>query len=204
MKVLAVGAEKGGSGKSTTTLFLAARAAERLHSTSSRPRVAIVDRDDDAHLTDLWLHQEGLRRDDIVLVPGKHLPGPGEGFALILIDTPPGQAALASLREAHLVVVPCPPTDMNVHSLARYLQRVEDQSTTVSPNMRLLAVLPTIVKRTTLHRTRLAAMEAIAQSHTPPLLVLPPVADLTSVQIPDLAHPAYDRAAQELFDHARL
>lgn len=204
MRVLAVGAEKGGSGKSTTTLFLAARAAERLKSTAARPRVAIVDRDDDAHLTDLWLNQEELGRDDIVLIPGKRLPGPGDGFALVLIDTPPGQAALASLREAHLVVVPCPPTDMNVHSLSRYLRRVEDQSETISPSMRLLAVLPTIVKRTTLHKTRIAAIEAIAASHTPPLLVLPPIADLTPVQIPDLTHPAYDRAAKELFDYAGL
>jgi len=204
MKVLAVGAEKGGSGKSTTTLYLAARAAERLKSTSARPRVAILDRDDDAHLTDLWLHQEGLRRDTIALVPGKRLPRSGDGFDFVLIDTPPGQAALASLREAHLVVVPCPPTDMNVHSLSRYLQRVEDQSATISPNMRLLAVLPTIVKRTTLHKTRIAAIEAIAESHVPPLLVLPPISDLTPVQIPDLSHLAYDRAAKELFDHAEL
>lgn len=204
MKVLAIGSEKGGCGKSTTTLYLAARAAERLHSSAAHPKVAIVDRDRDGHLSRMWVRRADVRRASIVLQQGTFLPAADSGIELVLIDTPPGADALATLREAHLVVVPCPPTEWNVESLNIYLQRVSDVIRTRRLDMRLVAILPTIVKRTNLHRVNLEKMQALASMQDPPLLVLPPIPDHSEVQEPNLSTHEYDAAAEELFRYAAL
>jgi len=204
MKIMAIGAEKGGVGKSTTTLYLAARAAERLGSNAAHPTVAIVDRDRDQHLSGLWRRRSDVRRDSIILMPDTALPHPESGIELVLIDTPPGAQALATLAEAQMVVVPCPPTEMAVESLATYLGRVRTIIRRTTPHMRLVAVLPTIVKKSRLHQAHLFNIADIAAAHTPPLLLLPAIPDRTSVQVPDLSSHEYDAAAEELFDNGAL
>ncbi len=205
MRVVAIGSEKGGVGKSTTTLFLAARAAVRLGCVDGRPRVAIVDRDTSRWLSEVWHTRPDVRRSDIVLMPNKSLPTPDSGIDLVLVDTPPGAEALPSLREAQMVVVPCPPTDWGVNSLGRYIKRVEEQVMTMSPGMRLVAILPTMVKGwTNFHKARLEDMAVIASRHQPPLLILPPIPDHMDVQLPNLSAHEYDAAAEELFRHGTI
>jgi len=204
MKVLAIGSSKGGVGKSTSTIFLAARAAEHLDSSEDRPLVAMLDRDESKHLTKLHAMRPDLHRAGVVLLPGESLPNPSDGFALVIIDTPPGLSALPSLREADLVLVPCQPTDMGVNSLVEYLDSIEEQRLIVSPGMRLIALLPTMVKNTRLHTTRLNDIRAIAAHQRPPLFVLPPVPDHVAVALPDLDSYEYDAIAKELFGHGQI
>jgi cellulose biosynthesis protein BcsQ len=204
MKVLAIGSAKGGVGKSTSTVYLAARAAEYLDSTDEQPRVAILDRDESKHLTKLYDMREDLHRPGIVLLDGDTLPPSDAGFALTIIDTPPGLSALPSLREAHLVLVPCQPTDMGVNSLVEYLDSIEEQRLIVSPGMRLIALLPTMVNNTRLHRTRLEDIRRIASHQRPQLLVLPPIPYRVAVALPDLEAHEYDAVAKELFGHGEI
>lgn len=204
MKVLAIGSAKGGVGKSTSTVYLAARAAEHLTSTDEQPRVAILDRDESKHLTKLYEMREDLHWPGVVLLDGDALPRPDAGFDLIIIDTPPGLSALPSLREANLVLVPCQPTDMGVNSLVEYLDSIEEQRLIVSPGMRLIALLPTMVNSTNLHRTRLEDIRRIAAHQRPPLLVLPHIPYRVAVALPDLGAHEYDAAAKELFGHGEI
>ena len=205
MKIIAIGAEKGGVGKSTTALYLAARAADRLHHPDGRARVAIVDRDDSRWLSELWCTRPDVQRPDVLLMPDREIPDPRSGIEVVFIDTPPGAHALASLRESQMVVVPCPPTDWGVNALGTYIRRVEQQVMTMSPGMRLVAILPTMVDaRTSLHRERLEDIGVIATRHKPPLLVLPKIPNHVSVQLPDLHAHEYDDAAEELFRHGTI
>lgn len=53
MKVLAVGAQKGGVGKTTTAIYLAARAAELFGGTAERAVVGLINRDESQNLATL-------------------------------------------------------------------------------------------------------------------------------------------------------
>ncbi len=204
MKVLAVGAAKGGVGKTTTSLYLAARAAEMLGSTRERPLVALIDRDESKNLTMLWKRRADLRRPDIVLWSDSDLPPDDAGFQFVVIDTPPGLSAIPSLREAALVLVPTVPEDQGVNNLINYLHLIDVQRLAASPQMRLVAVLPTIVKRRTLHQVRLEEIKRIAAMQKPPLLVLPSVPDRARIALPDLTAPEYDTPIKELFRYAEI
>lgn len=202
MKVLAVGSQKGGVGKSTSTLYVATRAAEQLGSTERRPLVAVVDRDESKNLTELVRLRPELLRPGVVLLEGEALPAPNAGFGLVLIDTPPGLSAIQSLKEADLVLIPVHPEDQGVANLVKYLRSIEGQRLTVSPGLRLLALLPSMVERTVLQRERLEDIRRIAARHRPPLLVLPSVPRRARIAAFDLAAPEYDAPTQEIFAHA--
>lgn len=205
MKIVAIGAEKGGAGKTTTTLYLAARAADRLGCRHGTPRVAIVDRDNPRQLTKEWTTRPHVRRDDILLMPDGALPDAHSGIDVVLIDTPPGRDALPSLADAHTIVVPCPTTDLGVNALPTYIRRVEERIITLAPQTRLVAILPTQVKARALsHQDHLEDIRALAARHQPPLLVLAPVPDRVRVQELRLAAPDYDAAAEELFRHGTI
>jgi len=90
VKVLAVGAAKGGVGKTTTSLYLAARAAEMLGSTRERPLVAMIDRDESKNLTMLWKRRADVRRPDIVLWPDSDLPPDDAGFQFVYLTEKSG------------------------------------------------------------------------------------------------------------------
>lgn len=206
MKVLAIGAEKGGAGKTTTTLYLAARAADRLGMhPSGHPRVAIVDRDNPQQLTKIWTSRRHVRRDDILLMPDGMLPDKDSSIDVVLIDTPPGLGALPSLEHAQTIVVPCPTTELGVNALPTYIRRVEQRIGSLSPNMRLVAIVPTQFKpRALSHQDRLEEIKDVAARHQPPLLVLPPVPDRVRVQELQLSSSDYNGAAEELFAHATI
>jgi cellulose biosynthesis protein BcsQ len=204
MKVLAVGSQKGGVSKSTTTLYLATRAARFMGGSGVRPVVGILDRDESKNLTELLRLRPELLRPGVVLLQGDALPRPESGVDLVVIDTPPGLSAIQSLREAHLVLVPVHPEDQGVANLVRYLRGIEAQRLTVSPGMRLVALLPAMVERTVLHRERLDDIRQIAAHHRPPLAVLTPVPRRARIAAFDLDTPEYDLPARELFDHGLI
>lgn len=204
-KVLAVGSQKGGAAKSTTSLYLATRFAEYLGGSEDNPVVGLLDRDvTSKNLSEmLRLHPE-MVRPGVRLLPGKDLPGPGEGLRLVVIDTPPGIAAIDSLKSADLLVVPVIPSQQGAVNLVQYLRNIKGQRVSVSPHMRLLALLPAAVRNTKLHREVLATIGDIAGSYDPPLPMLPPVPLRTAIEEWNLDAHEYDAAAKELFEYARI
>ncbi len=204
-KVLAVGSQKGGAAKSTTSLYLATRFAEYLGGTEERPVVGLLDRDvTSKNLSEmLRLHPE-MVRPGVKLLPGKELPREDEGLRLVVIDTPPGIAAIDSLKSAHLLVVPVIPSQQGAVNLVQYLRNIKGQRVSVSPHMRLLALLPAAVRNTKLHREVLETIRDIAGSYDPPLPMLPPVPLRTAIEEWNLDAREYDAAAKELFKYARI
>ncbi len=121
MKVLACSSQKGGVGKSTSALYFSARAAAWLGRRNGRGRVALIDRDESKNLTRLLEIQPWACPPGVDLLPGENLPPPGAGYALTVIDTPPGLSAIESLREANLLVVPVLPETQGVNTLIEFL-----------------------------------------------------------------------------------
>lgn len=203
MKVLAVGAQKGGVGKTTTALYLAARAAETLGSTPERPMVGIVDRDESRNLhAVLDIRPEALVP-GVVLLQGTDLHQ-ASGLELVILDTPPGLSAIDSLYEAHLVVIPVMPEDQGVANFSAYLRNIEHHRVMNNPALRLVAAIPTMVERNAMHRSLLPVIAQIAARHRPPLAVLPAIPRLMRIKRFEMDAPDYDAAAKELFDHAHL
>ncbi|MDQ3856537.1 MAG: ParA family protein [Chloroflexota bacterium] len=201
MKVMAVGAQKGGVGKTTTAIYVAAHAVRHLRQPGGR--VGLIDRDESGNLTQLLRLRPDLLLPGLELLPGPHVPLPTEAYDFVVIDTPPGVSAISSLAEANLVVVPVLPEPQGVANLIDYLANIDNQGRTVSPNMRLLALLPTMVEtRVDIHREHLELIRQIAAAERPPLAVLPHVRRLSQIRKYDLAAPDYATAAKELFSHA--
>ncbi|MDP9380538.1 MAG: ParA family protein [Chloroflexota bacterium] len=205
MKVLAVGSQKGGAAKSTTSLYLATRFAEYMGGTQECPIVGLLDRDGTSkNLSEmLRLHPE-MVRPGVTILDGEDLPEQSSGLRLVVIDTPPGLAAIDSLRSADLLVVPVIPSEQGVVNLVQYLRNIKGQRVSVSPHMRLLALLPSAVRNTRLHREVLDAIKDIAGSYDPPLPVLPPIPQRTAIEEWNLDAREYDAAAKELFEYARI
>lgn len=204
MKVLAVGAQKGGVGKTTTSLYLAAHAAAQFGGGREQPAVGIIDRDESKNLSELLRLQPDLAPPGVTLLAGEDLPDPDCGLKLVVIDTPPGLTAIDSLRQAHLVLVPVVPDNQGMITLGAYLRNLEVQRITVSPGMRLVALLPTMTDHTLLHRKRIDDLRRIAANRRPPLPVLTPVPRRTRIACWDLDAPEYAAPAKEVFHHAGI
>ncbi len=206
MKVIAIGAQKGGVAKTTSSLYLATRFAEMLGGTAVEPAVGLIDRDDSSrNLTRLLETFPQLVRPGVVLLPGEDLPPARQAPPLVIVDTPPGLNAISSLREADLIVVPVLPELQGIINLTDYLDSIEEQRLTISPGMRLLALLPTRVQaRSVSDRQRLADIRAIAANQVPPLLVLPEVPHREAIKRYELDTPEYDVPAEEIVRHAKI
>ncbi len=202
--ILAVAAGKGGVGKTTSALYIAAQAARLLGGTADDPAVAIIDRDESRNLTKRLQLEPDLLRPGVVALPGEELPPADCGLDLVVLDTPPGHLSLDSLRQAQLVVVPVLPETNGVITLTEYLDNLELHRITVSPDMRLVALLPTMLMRTLTHAQRLEEIRAIAAHHRPPLTMLTPVPRRTRIEGLDLDAPEYEAPAKELFAHAGI
>lgn len=202
MRVLAVGAQKGGVGKTTTALYTAYHAARLLGAGEGR-RVGLVDRDESGNLTQLLRLRPELLAQGVELLPGPYMPSADAGYEFVVIDTPPGVSAISSLADANLVLVPVLPEPQGVANLITYLGNIDAQGRSVSPNMRLLALLPTLVeKKVRMHAEHIRLIAEIAGEERPPLAVLPPVRRLQQVREYDLRAPDYAAVAEELFSYA--
>ncbi len=202
--ILAVAAGKGGVGKTTSALYIAAQAARLLGGTVDDPAVGIIDRDESRNLTKRLQLEPDLLRPGVVALTGEELPPAECGLDLVVLDTPPGHLSLDSLRQAQLVVVPVLPETNGVITLTEYLDNLELHRITVSPDMRLVALLPTMLMRTLTHAQRLEDIRAIAAHHRPPLTMLTPVPRRTRIEGLDLDAPEYEAPAKELFAHAGI
>jgi len=125
LKTLAVVAQKGGTGKTTLAINLAALAA------SEGWRVALVDCDPQASAASWWHSREG---DDITLIerPASDLPAiqevaQAEGFDLLVVDTRPsveGETAQA-IRSATVALIPTRPGVLDLRAVASTAQLVK-------------------------------------------------------------------------------
>jgi len=205
MKVLSIGAQKGGVGKTTSSLYLATRAAAYLDGTAENPAVGLIDRDESKNLTELLTDYPALIRPGVTLLSGHDIPPPSAGLQLIIIDTPPGLSAISSLEESDLVVVPVVPETQSVINLRKYLETIAHRRLSVEYRMRLLALLPTRVEqRIIMDRMRLDDIRTIAAHQDPSVPVLTPVPQRVSIKRYELDTPEYDQPARELFDHAQI
>lgn len=118
MHTVAIIAQKGGTGKTTLALSLAAEAERRGRS------AAIIDLDPQATATNWSDRREAETPVVVSAQPGRlrHVldAARGQGADLVLIDTPARseQAALEAAKAAALVLVPCRPAIYDLETVA--------------------------------------------------------------------------------------
>ena len=124
MDVIAIIAQKGGTGKTTLALSMAV-AAHRAGRTA-----AIIDLDPQASASN-WGDRRKANQPAIVSAQPARLPqileaAEESGADLIVIDTPPRaeQAAIAAARAAHLVLVPCRPSIFDLETFSTTLDLI--------------------------------------------------------------------------------
>ena len=124
MDVIAIIAQKGGTGKTTLALSMAV-AAQRAGRT-----VAIIDLDPQASASN-WGDRRKANQPAIVSAQPARLPqileaAEESGADLIVIDTPPRaeHAAIAAARAAHLVLVPCRPSIFDLETFSTTLDLI--------------------------------------------------------------------------------
>lgn len=118
MDVIAVIAQKGGTGKTTLTLALAV-AAQRAGKVA-----AVIDLDPQATASN-WSDRREADSPVVVSAQPARLPqvltsAEASGATLVLIDTPPRaeQAALAAAKAADLILIPCRPAIYDLETVA--------------------------------------------------------------------------------------
>jgi len=112
---LAVVNLKGGTGKTTTAILLAAALRER-------GRTLLVDADPQASAL-AWSEQARTLPFSVIGLPVRdlqiRLPAIGEGYENIVVDTPPGDAGIvrSALEAVSEVLIPIPPTLIDLDRL---------------------------------------------------------------------------------------
>src|SRR5215471_7351116 len=124
MDVIAVIAQKGGTGKTTLTLALAVAAQ------LARKMTAVIDLDPQATASN-WSDRREAESPVVVSAQPARLPhvlasAEDSGAVLVLIDTPPRaeQAALAAAKAADLILLPCRPAIYDLETVATTLELI--------------------------------------------------------------------------------
>lgn len=167
MPVIALESAKGGTGKTTSTVYLAAALV------SSYPRVTIVDADPQhsaADWSDVATNSgEPLPFETIKVATARGLDqtvrSANRGRALVLIDTPPGHGELidAATAAADLVVVTSQPAEMDVRGALNTLRVVSASGT---PTLMLLTNVGLSERLGVTLRTFLNSSEGVPLSTT--------------------------------------
>jgi ATPases involved in chromosome partitioning len=117
MDVIALMSQKGGAGKSTLALHLAAEAAVSLH------RILLLDLDPQGNLVG-WAQRRGERPPDVEGVHPSSLArvletARGEGYDRVFLDTAPtaDRTTMLAAQSADLVVVPCRPAQFDLDAM---------------------------------------------------------------------------------------
>ena len=169
--IVALCGQKGGTGKSTLAVCLAAEAGERGR------RVLIVDADPQATAR-TWgeLATETAERSrwmPTVVAMGEtmhrpdQLPRLAAGFDDVFIDCPPrhGGVQRSAMMVAHAVVLPCGPSAADAWALASSIELVQE-ARTIRPGLRPCVVITRRKARTALGR---GAREMLADGGLPVL-----------------------------------
>jgi chromosome partitioning protein len=124
MDVIAVIAQKGGTGKTTLTLALAVAAQ------LAGKMTAVIDLDPQATASN-WSDRREAESPVVVSAQPARLPhvlasAEDSGAVLVLIDTPPRaeQAALAAAKAADLILLPCRPAIYDLETVATTLELI--------------------------------------------------------------------------------
>jgi chromosome partitioning protein len=120
VKTIAVISQKGGNGKTTLAIHLAALAAES-------QKVMVMDLDPQGSALE-WASRRGDRPPDITAAHPASLAkeierGREDGYTLTVIDTAPhaDHVALQAARAADLVVIPCRPATFDIAAISATL-----------------------------------------------------------------------------------
>lgn len=122
MKTLALVSQKGGSGKTTLAVHLAAEAA------AAGQKTLLIDLDPQASAA-LWGDRRGDRPPDIATEHPARLEAAltaarDAGYDLVVLDTAPhaDQAALRAAKAANLILVPCRPATFDLAAMMTTLE----------------------------------------------------------------------------------
>ena len=166
--IIALAGQKGGSGKSTTAMAIAAEWRARGR------RVLVVDADPQGSLR-TWAEvaaEAGHPAPTVVAMGSSmyrkdQLPALAEGYDIVVIDCPPRHDEIqrAALMVAELVVLPCGPSAMDAWALADGLELVT-KARTLRPQLEANVLITRKVSRTSLGE---GAREALAHCGLPVL-----------------------------------
>lgn len=120
MEVIVVASQKGGAGKTTLAIHLAAQA-------SKSRRVLVMDLDPQGSAME-WANRRGEKTPDVMAAHPATIQkeidrAKVDGYELVVLDTAPhaDHAALQAARAADLVVVPCRPATFDIAAISATL-----------------------------------------------------------------------------------
>jgi len=117
MKTVAIVSQKGGSGKSTLSLHLAA------HHASRGSKTLLLDMDPQGNLVG-WAKRRGDLPPDVDTAHASQLgkvlaAAEADGYDLVILDTAPSadRASLGAVEAANLVLIPCRPAQFDLDAV---------------------------------------------------------------------------------------
>jgi chromosome partitioning protein len=120
MQVFVIASQKGGAGKTTLAVHLAAQAA-------GDRRVLIMDLDPQGSAME-WANRRGDRAPDVMAAHPATIAkeierAKADGYEMVILDTAPhaDHAALQAARNADLVIVPCRPATFDIAAISATL-----------------------------------------------------------------------------------